>query len=283
MHSGGNLVGIIYTISREIGSYGDAIAEDLAKRLGVPLIDRSKMVAEAYRYGLTAERQTPPEIAERKPTLLQRLDEERHRYSVLLRAMLYELAAAQETTVILGLAAQVLFKNVRHALRTLTVAPFMVRVERVMREEHLDRQAAITLVRQSDSDRAGYHQYFHHVEWLRPELYDLVVNTEYLRPSTVVELLLRTGELPDLQPTPESRQVLNDLALAARIEAILVTSPRVAIDGLEVHAERGHVTVSGLVYTEEEREAAELIVRETPGVLALTNDIRIKPLPAPFP
>lgn len=276
-------MGIIYTISRQMGSYGDAIAEELAKRVGVPLIDRSKLVAEAYRYGLSTERQTPPEIAERKPTLLQRLDEERQRFSVLLRAMLYDLAATQETTVIVGLTAQVLFRSVRHAVRTLTVAPFMVRVERVMREERLDRQAAIALVRQSDSDRAGYHQYLHHVEWLRPDLYDLVVNTEYMRASTVVELLLRTGELPDFQPTPESRQVLDDLALAARVEATLVSSPRVAIDALEVRADRGQVTVSGLVYTEEERETAEMIVRETPGVQLFVSDIRLKPLPAPFP
>lgn len=276
-------MGVIFTISRQIGSLGDAVAQELAKRLNVPLIDRSKMVAEAYRYGLATERQTPPEIAERKPTLLQRLDEERHRFSVLLRAMLYDFAATQETTVILGLTAQVLFKNVRHAIRTLTVAPFMVRVERVMREEGLDRQAAITVVRQSDSDRAGYHQYLHHVEWLRPELYDLVINTEYMRTNTVVELLLRATDLPDFQPTAASRQALEDLALAARVEAILVTSSRVAIDTLEVRAERGQVTVSGLVYTEEERETAEQIVRETPGVRVLVSDIRLKPLPAPFP
>lgn len=276
-------MGVIFTISRQIGSLGDAVAQELAKRLNVPLIDRSKMVAEAYRYGLATERQTPPEIAERKPTLLQRLDEERHRFSVLLRAMLYDFAATQETTVILGLTAQVLFKNVRHAIRTLTVAPFMVRVERVMREEGLDRQAAITVVRQSDSDRAGYHQYLHHVEWLRPELYDLVINTEYMRTNTVVELLLRAADLPDFQPTAASRQALEDLALAARVEAILVTSSRVAIDTLEVRAERGQVTVSGLVYTEEERETAEQIVRETPGVRVLVSDIRLKPLPAPFP
>ncbi|MBI4506077.1 MAG: cytidylate kinase family protein [Chloroflexi bacterium] len=276
-------MGVVITISRQIGSLGDAVAEELAKRLSVPLTDRSKMVAEAYRYGLTTNRQTPPEIAERKPTLLQRLDEERHRFSVLLRAMLYDFAATQETTVIIGLTAQMLFKNVRHALRTLTVAPFLVRVERVMREQGLDRQAAITIVRQSDSDRAGYHQYLHHVEWLRPELYDLVINTEYMRANTVVEMLLRTAELPDFQPTHESRQVLDDLALGARVEAMLVTSPRVAIDALEVRAERGQVTVSGLVYTEEERETAEQIVREAPGVRAFVSDIRLKPLPAPFP
>lgn len=276
-------MGIIFTISRQIGSKGDAVAEQLASRLNVPLIDRSRMVAEAHRYGLTAEQQPPPEIAERKPTLWQRLDEERHRYSVLLRAILYDCGATQETTVILGLGAQILFARVRHALRGFTVAPFMVRVERVMREERLERQAAITVVRQSDQDRAGYHQYMHHIEWLKPELYDLVVNTEYARAESVVDLLIRAAELPDFQPTPESRHVLDNLALAARVEASLVTSPRVAIDALEVRAEGGQVTVSGLVYTEEERETAELIVRETPGVRSFASDIRLKPLPAPFP
>lgn len=276
-------MGVIFTISRQIGSFGETIGAELAKRLNVELIDRSTLVVEGHRFGLTAERKPPPEIAERKPTLLQRLDEERQRFSVLVRAVLYDSAARQDTTVIVGLGAHVLFGRVRHALRTLTVAPFMVRVERVMREERLERQPAITAVRQSDNDRTGYHQYMHHVEWLKADLYDLVINTEYACPESAVELLLRTAELPDFQPTSDSRQILDNLALAARVEAALVTSPRVAIDALEVRAESGQVTVSGLVYTEEERETAELIVRETSGVRALVSDIRLKPLPAPFP
>lgn len=272
----------IVTVSRQLGSWGDLIAERLADRLGVRRLDRGMMVAEVYRYGVSPREAFAPEMEERKPTLLQRLDEERRRYSVLLRAILYERAEEGEA-VIIGLGSQVLLRNISHVLKTLVVAPLEVRVERVMEREGSDRATAHNLVRQSDRDRAGYMQYFHHVFWTDPTLYDLVINTGQLQIDTAVDFLAAAAKAPDFVPTPGSTQRLADLALASGVEAYLVTSPQVAVDALEVRASRGEVTISGLVFTEEEREAAEAIASQVRGVKSLRNDIRLKPLPSPFP
>src|SRR5688572_14072466 len=147
----------IFTISRQMGTLGDPIAQELARRLNAPLLDRTSLMAEPARYGLPAER-TPLEIAERGPTLLERLGGERPRYLLALRSALYSFAASHDHAVILGLGGQVFFAPVRHAVRVLLVAPFETRVGRVL-AEFADREAAARAVRQHDRERSGYHQY----------------------------------------------------------------------------------------------------------------------------
>lgn len=273
----------IITISRQLGSLGDTVAEELARRLNAPLMDPSLVMTAASRYGLGSEHGTPPEMAERAPTLLQRLGEDRQRYGVLIRSVLYDFVAEHSDAVIVGLGGQAVFAPVRHVYRFLIVAPFEARVERVMGARQVDRKTATALVHQSDRERAGYYHYMHHVDWLNPELYNVVVNTEGEQVESVVDLLLGVAERLDRAPTSESRQVLEDLALAARVEARLATSHQVShvrIFMLAVQAAQGHVTVDGAVDSVAMRAQVERIVRETPGVQNCTFNVHARtPLP----
>lgn len=147
----------IFTISRQMGSLGGEIAGEVARRLNAPLLDSANILAEAARLGLAAQQKTPPEMAERPPTLLERLGEDRARYGVLVRSVVYDFALNQEPTVIVGLSGQILFAPVRQALRALTIAPFEARVERVKAAAHVDDETARATVHRSDRERAGYY------------------------------------------------------------------------------------------------------------------------------
>ncbi|MBI2322447.1 MAG: cytidylate kinase family protein [Chloroflexi bacterium] len=271
----------IFTISRQLGSLGDTVAEELARRLNAPLMDPSLVMTAASGYGLGSEQGTPPEMAERAPTLLQRLGEDRQRYGVLIRSVLYDFVAEHSDAVIVGLGGQAVFAPVRHVYRFLIVAPFEVRVERVIGDRQVDRKTATVSVHQSDRERAGYYHYMHHVDWLNPELYNVVVNSEGEQVESVVDLLLGVAERLDRAPTSESRQVLEDLALAARVEARLVTSHQVRVFMLAAQAAEGHVRVDGVVDSLATRAQVEHIVRETPGVQDCTFNVRARTLLPP--
>jgi osmotically-inducible protein OsmY len=94
-----------------------------------------------------------------------------------------------------------------------------------------------------------------------------------------VDLLAYTLERSEVTPTATSLQAIDDLALAARVEAVLISNAGIWIHGLKATAERGTVTLAGEVITDEDREYAEEVAGGVTGVRAVANDLRIQPPP----
>ena len=77
----------VVTLSWELGSEGDQIARALAERLDARLVDPPVLFDAVRAYDAPNVRANAPELAERAPNLWERLNEERRRYGVLLRAV----------------------------------------------------------------------------------------------------------------------------------------------------------------------------------------------------
>jgi osmotically-inducible protein OsmY len=82
-------------------------------------------------------------------------------------------------------------------------------------------------------------------------------------------------------PTPGVRSVVNgieaDTVVRARVEAALAEDPSMALVPIEVVCRAGVVTLLGEVPSVETREAAEQIARSTPGVVAVINELAVRP------
>ncbi len=272
----------VVTLSWELGSEGDQIARSLAQRLGGRLVDGAVLFDVARQYDAPSVRPSAPELAERAPSFWERLNEERRRYAVLLRAVVYRFAA-EGNCVILGYGGSMLLREVRHVLKVRTMAPREVRIQRLLatapRAEAMTREQAEELIRRSDRDRARHIRYLFNVDWADPTPYDLIINTRNITPVSAVELLVGLTARPEFQPTPESVRVLDDLALASQIEAVLMHDPNVWVENLRVSARGGEVTLTGQVLADEDREAAEAVVRRQPGVQIVRNEIAVQPPP----
>jgi hypothetical protein len=110
-----------------------------------------------------------------------------------------------------------------------------------------------------------------------PLLYDLVLSTDRwdaAAPAGVIREALRSE---CLQPTPESLTDVKDRSLAALGNASLLSAP--ATRGLELYVDcyNGRLTLSGKADSDEQRRAADEIVRTLPGVAGVTNDIVVVP------
>jgi cytidylate kinase len=212
----------LVSFSREEGSLGGLVAREVAARLGYRVLDLKALLDEAQAYG--GIKQSAPELLERQPGLLERLDRERRRYSVLLRAVVYG-AALNDNVVFLGRGVGMLLGDLSHALRVLVVAPQETRIARVMRQGvsarpgPKSREEAEDIVRRADRDRAGYLRYLFNVDWLNPQIHDLVINTASLGVPSATEAVILGMQRMHLQPTPETLARLKDLAATSKAEA----------------------------------------------------------------
>lgn len=274
----------VVTITRSLGSDGDAVARATAELTGYRLIDRDAMVAEVEaRVGAQVQR-TAPEMAEKQPSFWERLNEERRRYNAILRAGVYSLAQ-EDNVVIVGLGAGFLLKDLSSVLRVLVVAPLETRVRRVLEQRVSEGVSPMSwddaeqMVRHSDKERAGHIRYLFNQDGTAPHNYDLVINTERVTPEEAARLIVHALREFNIAATLGSRKRLADLALASRVEALLVSNAGIWVQRLRVSADNGRVTISGEVISDEDRAIAEQIALSVPGVVEVVDDLLIQPPP----
>ncbi|MBI4493469.1 MAG: cytidylate kinase family protein [Chloroflexi bacterium] len=272
------------TIARQLGSLGDEVAQALAERLGYRFVDKLALTSAAQAYSGLEITSGVPEIEEKKPSFWERLNEERHRYRVVLRSTMLEFAV-QDRVVLLGMGGAYMLRDFSHVLRVFVTSPVSVRVDRIartgtpQRPGPMDREAATSAIQHGDRERAGYARYLFNVDWLDPTRYDLVVNTSRLRVPEAVEILAGAVERVNLSLTPDSAERLHNETLASRVEATLLSNAGIWVHGLQVVAEGSVVHLSGEVITDEDREVAEELALRASGVTRVVNDLRIQPPP----
>lgn len=268
----------VVTIARMLGSRGDEIGRALAERLHYRYLDHRLLLDYVREFGDIEP--NAPEIAETRPSFWERLNEERRRHAIVVRCGVYGFAR-DDDAVIVGIGGNFLMRGIDHTLRILACAPTPVRVQRVI-ERHagnLDQNTAAEVVRRSDRERGGYIRYMYNADWMDVHAYDMVLNTAVLSIEQAVDIIAYTLQRAEITPTATSLQKIEDLALAARVEAVLISNAGIWIHGLKATADRGVVTLAGEVITDEDREYAEEVARGVAGVRAIENDLRIQPPP----
>lgn len=266
----------VVAFTRELGSLGTFIAEELARRRNYRFV-RREILEEAARMGpLTEDELT--RLVESPPGLWERLSlpARRHFYHVAARVLEY---AADGDVVILGRWSTMLLRGVRHAVRVRVCAPLPLRVERLAERLGVSRSEAQAIAERYDHGvRARIRQFFD-VEWEDSDLYDLVINTERIGVERGCELIEHLLDSPEFQPDEASRQEVRDRALAARVQESLKADDRLGHVDLHVTARQGTVTLQGVVFGPEEREAVLEVARSVPGVQTVDDRLTVGRMP----
>jgi len=92
--------------------------------------------------------------------------------------------------VIVGRGGQVILKEKPGVLHVRIVAPEDVRAEFVASQQHLNNEAARTLIHERDRAAADYIKRVHHADWADPLLYHLIINTVTNAPDFAVQMIL---------------------------------------------------------------------------------------------
>ena len=214
-------------------------------------------------------------LREGKAGLVERLTTDKERVAVYTAQEVFALAD-KGNIVLRGWGATCLLRPVRHVLRVRVTRPFRQRVAWLM--EHLgtdDESFAEDEVRRSDNAHASrMHDQFG-VTWGDPLLYDLVLNTDRVSIESCVEQIRQLAGRPEFQETAESRAMLADLALNARIRAALKDHESTRDININIESKNGKAVLSGIVINAHESAEAARVASTVAGIVSVDNQLRL--------
>lgn len=260
----------IVAISSELGSRGIQVGQAVAERLTFEFVDREIILQAANKYDVRVEELF--KIDERQLSFWERFDEVKRRYLIFIESALLSFAE-RGNVVIRGRGAPLLLREIAHTFKVRITAPFEVRVRRVMEEERVDQKTALARVKAFDREQATRLEYLFGVDWTSPAYYDLVVNTGRSTWDAYVDLIAYGAKTEPYRPTRESLQKVKDLSLAAAVRAALASDPTLSHLYLEVKAERGEVTLRGVVFSPATMELAAEVAKRVEGVTSVTCEV----------
>lgn len=213
----------VITISREFGSEGDTIAEQVAQVLGYHLVDKTLVGTLLSQYGLVQfekEFDTLPGFWERFSA--QR--EQQRAQAVSLLNQIVQALARHGHAVIVGRSGFAILRDFADVLNVRIQSPLAVRVKRVMAHQGLTAERAEAIVRESDKSRAAFIEAFYKVRRDDASAFDLVIDTSKVSPDLAVIWLCQAAKAlaehkPDGRPTCDSIDA--DPVLAAAVSDAL--------------------------------------------------------------
>ncbi len=204
----------IITISRQTGSGGAIIGQQIAERLQVSYLNTQIIREVAHRLGISEA--TAADYNERGEDFVERLArvlsaaEPSHAvvsrpapampfksttdaFVEVTRQLVLE-TAAMGNVVIFGHGAQFILAQHPGVLHVRFVAPLPFRVERVMRRCALGWAEAERRVLDEDQRRANYIRQYYQADWHATDPFHLILNTALMDAESCVALVLHALE-----------------------------------------------------------------------------------------
>jgi cytidylate kinase len=187
----------VITLSRQLGSGGDVVAQEVANRLGLRLVDREIINQAARQAGV-------PEVAlaeidelgllgvKPRPAALREYGETASR---LIRQL-----ADEGNLLVVGRGGQVVLADYAGALHVRVIAPQSMRLDRIQVKCRVTADVAAALLEASDRARTSYVLRHFQVDPDSCNLYDLILNMAHLTIATATDLICLAAQrcnLPD--------------------------------------------------------------------------------------
>jgi cytidylate kinase len=172
------------TISREIGSDGDLIAKETAKRLGYKLVDKNVIGQVLHQYGFAEFQKIYDDTG-----FWAGFDQRRLEMVSFLNRVV-ETLAYHGSVVLLGRAGFAILKGRADVLNVRIQAPFPLRVQRVReRQSFTSLTEAEEYVRYNDRVRRDFVNSMYSARWDSVSAFDLVIDTGSVSSERAVDML----------------------------------------------------------------------------------------------
>jgi hypothetical protein len=192
----------------------------------------------------------------------------------LTRAEVFEIALEGDA-IIRGWGAASLLKSVPNVLSVRVSAPMDFRIAQMMQRLGVDARAARREIERSDAAHGRAFLRFFEQDWRDPANYDIVLNTEHLSPHICADILCDAVRNPAFAETPDTKRVLLDRLLEARISTAFSDDAGLHRRGTHVNVsvDAAEVRLYGIVADAASRGIAERIASSQDGVSAVRNEI----------
>ncbi len=217
----------IITISRGSYSRGKEVAERVARELGYECISRDVLLEASAHFGAPEFKLV--RALHDAPSILERFSYGKTKYVAYIRAALLK-HLQKDNVVYHGLAGHYFVNDVSHVLKVRIMADMTDRVREEMKRENISEEKARKLLEKDDEERRKWGMHLYGIDTRDPELYDMTLHIRKLTVDDVVDIVLHAVAFSHFNTTPESKRVMDDLCLAAEVEAAVVDSfPRVSV------------------------------------------------------
>ncbi|HXX82002.1 MAG TPA: cytidylate kinase-like family protein [Thermodesulfovibrionales bacterium] len=209
----------VITISRGSFSRGKEIAEKVAHALGYECISREILLEASQQFNL-------PELKlvraiHDAPSVLERFTYGKEKYIAVMRAALLK-HIQKDNIVYHGLAGQFLLQQIPHVLKVRIIADIEDRVREEMKRENISAEDARYILKKDDEERRKWGLQLYGKDTSDPSLYDIVLHLRTMSVDEAAQLVVAASKLPSYHTTPRSQGIVDDLCLAAQVEAALV-------------------------------------------------------------
>ena len=270
----------VIALTQEMGSLAKDVALRVAE-LGGLTVMRNEVVDN-----VAGKMQVPASLIRRlregQAGFMERLATDKAQVAVYTAEEVFA-QAVRGNAVLRGWGATCLLRPVSHVVRVRVTRPFEQRVAWLM--DHLgtdQREAAESELRRSDAAHAARMNAQFGVTWGDPLLYDMVLNTDRLSVDSCAEQILQLARRPEFQETPESRAMLESLALSARVRAALKANESTSNVDVQVDARNGRVALSGIVVNDKEKSETERVATAVAGVGKVDNRLQLMAITRKF-
>jgi len=155
------------------------------------------------------------------PTILERFSHGKEKYIAYIRAAL--LKHLQKDNVIYhGFAGHFFLADISHVLKVRIIADLDRRIEIVMKRDNVTAEKAQHILKKDDEERRKWSLYLYGMDPWDVRLYDLVLHIDKLSVNDAVEMITNAVNQPAFIKTDASQRMIDNLTMAAQIEAELV-------------------------------------------------------------
>lgn len=263
----------VIAMTQEMGSLAKDVALQLAQTANLAVMRHEVLEHVASRMHVPSS--LISRLREGKAGLVERLTTDQQRVAVYTAQEVFALAG-RGNVVLRGWGATCLLRPVQHVLRVRVTRSFKARVDWLMDKLETDDESfAEAEVRRSDDAHAARMHAQFGVTWGDPLLYDLVLNTDRVTIESCVAQIQQLAARPEFQETAESRAMLDDLALNARIRAALKDHDSTRDISITIESSGGKAVLSGIVLNAQESAEAARVASTVVGVGNVDNQLRL--------
>jgi len=209
----------VITISRGSYSRGKEIAEKVSAKLDYKCISRDLLLEVSKKYNI-------PEVKlvhaiHDAPNILDRFNRKKDTYIAFIKSALLN-QFKEDNIVYHGLAGHFFVRHIPHALKVRVIADMEERVPLEMERKGVGEEKARRILEKDDKQRRAWSKDLYGIDTADPSLYDLVLHIKQLTVADAVDLICDTVSKTSFQTTAESQRMMEDLAISAAIQKVLM-------------------------------------------------------------
>ena len=253
----------IITISQDMYSRGEEIAEKVAQSLGYECIGPENIGDLCKSHGFPLNK---IERALRdSPGIFDHLSPKKEQYLAMFRALFFE-TMRHDNVVYHGLAGHIFLADIPNVIKVRVTEDLEERARRGMLRNGLSFKETKKIIIKKEKERSRWTKQMFDKDDKNPQLYDLYLNLKNISLDMAVAIIVDMAKLSLNGNALIMRKRLKDMALAAKIEASLLES----FPEVQAIADDGDVfiRVQGSILQEE------LIVKKANKIMANIEGIR---------